>query len=143
LNGEVLVTDTDASRVNGDADAWTPPGVEVRYAAPRSSAYAAIVSLYGEHDLDSHDTIATALEPIVGDVLLDLSDCQFIDSTVVGAIIAKSRELQHAGHRLELVAPRSNAHVTRVLDVIGMRALLTVHERAPVALSRRAPTIIA
>jgi hypothetical protein len=68
---EVLVTDTDAFPPGAEADAWMPPGVEVRYASPRSSDYAAIVSLYGEHDLDSHDTIAQALEPIDGDLLVE------------------------------------------------------------------------
>jgi anti-anti-sigma factor len=76
-------------------------------------------------------------------VLVDLTDCQFIDSTVVGAIIAKSQQLQREGHHLELVAPRSNAHVTRVLDVVGMRTFLKVHERLPYASGTRAPTIIA
>ena len=125
--------DTAAFPPGGDPDPWTPPGVEVRYASPRSSAFAAIVSLYGEHDLDSHETIAQALEPIDGDVLVDLSDCRFIDSSTINALIAKSQRLRRAGHRLELVAPTSNAHVARVVEVVGMRSFLTVHERSPVA----------
>jgi anti-anti-sigma factor len=137
------VTDTDASPPGGEVESWTPPGVEVRYASSRSAAFAAVVSLYGEHDLDSRETITQALDPIVGDVLVDLTECQFIDSTVVGAIIAKSLQLQHEGYRLELVAPRSNAHVTRVLDVVGMRAFLKVHERLPYAGGTSAPTISA
>jgi len=137
------VTDTDAYQQGAEPEAWTPPGVEVRYASPRSAAFAAVVSLYGEHDLDSLETLMHALEPIVGDVLVDLTDCRYIDSTVVGVIITKSRELGREGHILELVAPRSNAPVTRVLDVIGMRTLLKVHERVPFAKEAGAPTIIA
>ena len=133
--------DIAASPPSGDPDPWTPPGIEVRYASPGSSVFAAIVSLYGEHDLDSHETVTQALEPIDGDVLVDLSDCRFIDSTTVNALIAKSQQLQRRGHRLELVAPTSNAHVARVVEVVGMRSFLTVHERSPVGEGRRARTV--
>jgi anti-anti-sigma factor len=137
---EVLVTDTDAFPPG--AEAWMPPGVEVRYASPRSADFAAIVSLYGEHDLDSHDTIAQALEPIDGDLLVDLTDCRFIDSSAVNAILAKSQQLQHRGHRLELVAPTYNLHVARIVEVVGLRTFLTVHERSPVAAGALTPTIV-
>ena len=137
------MTDTHASPPGAMADAWTPPGVEVRYASPRSADFAAIVSLYGEHDLDSHDTIAQALEPIDGDVLVDLTGCRFIDSSAVNAILAKSQQLQRRGHRLELVAPTYNVHVARIVEVVGLRTFLTVHERPPLATDRRAPMIIA
>jgi anti-anti-sigma factor len=140
---EVLVTDTDAFPPGAEAEAWMPPGVEVRYASPRSADFAAIVSLYGEHDLDSHDTIAQALEPIDGDVLVDLTDCRFIDSSAVNAILAKSQQLQHRGHRLELVAPTYNVHVARIVEVVGLRTFLTVHERSPLAARTHAPTVMA
>jgi anti-sigma B factor antagonist len=125
------VTDTDASPPSEPCAAWTPPSVEVQYAPPGFPGYAAIVALHGEHDLDTHRAILDALEPIFGDVLLDLSRCPFIDSTVIGVIVSRAQVLRREGHHLELVVPPSNAHVARVVDIVGLRSFLTVHPSAP------------
>jgi anti-anti-sigma factor len=65
--------------------------------------------------------------------LLDLSACEFIDSTVIGVVLAKSGDLAREGRRLELVVPAANRSVTRVVDVVGLRTLMTVHDRMPTA----------
>jgi anti-anti-sigma factor len=124
-----LPVDPETPRATG-ADGRTPT-VEVRYAAESVPGYEALVSLGGEHDLASSDELRATLEPILGNVLVDLTRCEFIDSTVIGVLLAKQKDMQREGRRLDLVVPRENAAVARVIDVVGMRGLLTVHERLP------------
>jgi anti-anti-sigma factor len=95
------------------------------------AGYAAIVMLRGEHDLATSDELVAALAPIAGNMLVDLSACEFVDSTVIGALISKSAALGRDGYRLELFVPAANAIVTRVIDVVGLRTLITVHEELP------------
>jgi anti-anti-sigma factor len=125
------VTDTETSPPCGAPATWTAPSVSVHYSPARYPAFAAFVELRGEHDLDSHEAIENALRPIFGDVLMDLSACPFIDSTVIGVLVTRAQELRREGHRLELIVPAENRHVARVIDLVGMRSLLTVHEHAP------------
>jgi anti-sigma B factor antagonist len=105
--------------------------IEIELRPVRALGYAALVSLAGEHDLATSDELVAALAPLAGNVLVDLSTCEFIDSTVIGAVIAKSADLARDGHRLELVVPPANRIVTRVVDVVGLRALVTVYEQVP------------
>ena len=125
------MTDTETSPPCGDSASWTPPSVAVHYYPPRFPGFVALVELYGEHDLDTHESIENALRPIYGDVLIDLTACSFIDSTVVGVIVTRTQELRREDHRLELIVPAENRHVARVVDLVGLRTYLTVHEQAP------------
>jgi anti-anti-sigma factor len=104
------------------------PTVEVELVR---AGYAAVVSLHGEHDLATRDQLIDALAGIFGNVLVDLSDCPFIDSTVIVALIAQMQELEREGHRLDLVVPPGNASIARIVDVVGMRDLVIVHESIP------------
>ena len=54
---------------------------------------------------------------------------------MIGVLIAKSAELVREGHRLELVVPSSNQIVSRVVQVVGLRTLMTVYEQVPTAAS--------
>ena len=64
------------------------PDVEV---APEfDPGYAATVLLRNEHDLASSEGIASVLAPILGNVLVDLSECEFMDSTVISVLLKKS-----------------------------------------------------
>ena len=97
----------------------------------RAPSYAAIVSLRGEHDLRSSLAIREALESIEGDVLVDLSRCGFMDSSVVGTLLRTSQERARAGHRLDLLVPPENRIVARAIEIASLRELLTVHEQLP------------
>ena len=69
----------------------------------------AIVGLSGECDLTTRDALADALRRASDQpgtvVLVDLSECSFIDSTVIGAIALSHKALAEQGRRLELVIP--------------------------------------
>jgi anti-anti-sigma factor len=126
------VPSSDRARSNADPTP-TSPAIEVELSPPGVAGYAAIVSLNGEHDLAMSDELVATLAPIDGNLLIDLSACEFIDSTVIGAVIAKSIELARAGSRLELIVPAANGVVTRVIDIVGLRTLMTVHDQLPSA----------
>jgi anti-sigma B factor antagonist len=92
-----------------------------------------VVTLGGDHDVASRDAIADAFS-VAGtgrDLLVDLSECTFIDSSVIGVLLACAQRLRGAGHRLELVVPADNEAIVRVLEIVDIASLVTVHERRP------------
>ena len=110
-------------------DSRAPIRVELRPHC--ADGYAAVVSLCGEHDLATSGAIHTALAPLEGDVLVDLAECDFIDSRVIGELLEKYEDLRREGHRLDLLVPPGRTSVRRIVDVIGLGTLLTVHDALP------------
>jgi anti-sigma B factor antagonist len=108
-----------------------PDDVQVEVRPARAPQYAAIVSLHGEHDLATAPALRNALAPLFGDVLVDLSDCTFIDSTVIGALIGAAQELQREGHALAIVVPPENSNVARTLEIVRINELVRVHPQIP------------
>ena len=104
--------------------------IEVDFAPDGVSPYAAVVKLCGEHDLATRDELQAALAPLYGAVLLDLSECEFVDSTVIGLMLRKSQELGRDGHRLELVV-LPGSHVERALEIVDIQQFLTIHGSVP------------
>ena len=64
-------------------------------------------------------------------MLVDLSDCSFIDSTVIGSLIAAFQELEREGYTLSLVVPPENASVARTLEIVRIGELIEIHPRVP------------
>jgi len=101
-------------------------GVAVDFAQPGI----AVVSLFGEHDLGGKQRLSDALAAagVRRNVLVDLSACTFIDSSVIGALFAARSQLAERGGRLELVIPPEATAVRRVADLTMLGSLLTIHE---------------
>jgi anti-anti-sigma factor len=80
-------------------------------------------TLHGELDLASYEMISATLGPMfeaTGDVVLDLSDVTFIDSSAIRLFVRLQESRNDTGVvRLRGAAP----HVARVLDVAGVRDL--------------------
>jgi anti-anti-sigma factor len=96
-----------------------------------------VVSLRGECDLTTRDALTQALKqssdqpgPVV---LVDLSGCSFIDSTVIGAIALAHRTLGDQGRRIELVIPPERQAVRRIIELSGLEAFFSIHESLPAA----------
>jgi anti-anti-sigma factor len=106
-----------------------PPDVEIGLAP--TSDYEATVVLRNEHDLRTIRGIEATLAPIHGNVLVDLSACDFMDSTVIAALIRKSQQLEPHGLRVDLVVPPENANVMRIVEIVGLRAVLDVYDSQP------------
>jgi anti-anti-sigma factor len=104
--------------------------IEVDFAPAGVSPYAAVVKLCGEHDVATRDELTGALAPLYGDLLLDLSECEFIDSSVIALVLRKSQELTRDGHRIELVV-EAGSNVERALQIVDIRQFLTIHDQRP------------
>ena len=99
------------------------PGIDVH----TSHEGVAVVALRGEHDLASRDELAAALEragAAVPLVVVDLSECAFIDSTVIAVIVTACARVQAEGRRLALVIPQTGGIVARTAELSGLRSLV-------------------
>jgi anti-anti-sigma factor len=104
----------------------TAPAVEVDFRQPGI----ALVKLRGEHDLSKEQVLTEALADASDqlNVLVDLSECTFIDSSVIAVLFVACEKLNERGGRIELVIPPEASTVHRVATLTGLPALLRVHE---------------
>jgi anti-anti-sigma factor len=91
---------------------------------------AAVVSLHGEHDLESQARVATALAAAGTSrtVFADLSACTFADSSVITALLRAARAMEDRGGTLELVVAPEARTIRRTLEIMGLVGILTVHD---------------
>jgi anti-sigma B factor antagonist len=89
------------------------------------------VSVRGELDLstapDLEGPLEQALESGDGSVLIDLSQCEFIDSTGIALIVRAWQRLQSGGNGRALVICSQNDQVRRVLEITGLELSIPVH----------------
>ncbi|MET9427280.1 MULTISPECIES: STAS domain-containing protein [unclassified Streptomyces] len=94
-----------------------------------------VLHISGELDLVSSPVIRRRVHDAVAagrhDVVLDLSEVLFCDSSGVGVLIAARRLLHSCRGRLRLILPARGAvegsHVNRVLAALGVRRLFAVY----------------
>jgi anti-anti-sigma factor len=100
------------------------------------SADTSIVTLHGEHDLGSVSQLAVALSVAAAcpNLLVDVTDSNFIDSSVIGAFLRAARKAHRRGGALELVVPEGGI-ARRTLDLAGVPALLRFHETRRAAMA--------
>lgn len=97
-----------------------------------------VLHICGELDLVSSPVVRQSVHDAVAegrhDVLLDLSDVFFCDSSGVGVLIASRRLMKSCGGRLRLILPARGAedgsHVNKVLAALGVRRLFEVYPDA-------------
>jgi anti-anti-sigma factor len=81
----------------------------------------------GEVDVVAARQLAAALRALVGapgaDVVVDLTDVTFIDSTGLGAIVATRRRLTRQGIALHVIAP-AGSPARRTIDLAGLAGVL-------------------
>jgi anti-anti-sigma factor len=117
-----------------DVPAFQVPTIEVRSPQP----HAALVVLAGEHDLYSADEVQKAFDQslaVCDHLIVDLSAAEFIDSTIVAALLRAMRNATELGCMFNVVSGTAPA-VERILEVAGVVALLNIVptvERALVA----------
>ena len=101
-----------------------------------------VISVRGELDLNTAPELEGPLEEVLADpaaqVLLDLSGCEFIDSTGV-ALVVRSWQRHDAaagnggGGRLVLCCP--SAQVKRLLEITGVGQAIPTHDARDNALA--------
>src|SRR5437879_1684097 len=85
-----------------------------------------VLRLIGEHDLSTVPAITESFSLIAASgttVVADLSDASFIDSSVIGTLIAHIRPGEH----LLLVAPLAGT-AGRLLNLVGVEARIPIFE---------------
>jgi anti-sigma B factor antagonist len=116
----------------GSTTGTEKPRVEV----DRSEPAAGIVVLRGEHDEYTALKLQLALAGLLEEgraVVVDLTETTFVDSTVVGVLLAAREQAEARGTKLLLVMDEATGPaVRRLFDLAGLRSVL------PAADSRRA-----
>jgi anti-anti-sigma factor len=114
-------------------DRSLPGSVESGHYAPGL----AFVRLRGEHDLFSEATLTSALDRAVehSNVLVDLSECTFMDSTVITLLIRAAQAAEARGERLVLAIPPGQTAVARVAQIVHLGEFMPVYSSTDEALA--------
>ena len=109
-----------------DAQPTAPQSLEVQFKLPGI----ALVQLRGEHDLSGKEALAEALARASDqlNVLVDLSECTFMDSSVLGVLIPAGQDIKQRGGRLELVIPPEATTASRIATITRLNEFLRIHE---------------
>jgi anti-sigma B factor antagonist len=120
---------TDRSDHAGDLlDGSGPPPGPVTIEVVSDTA--AVVTLEGDHDVASRGAIADAFNVAATgrDLLVDLTECTFIDSTIIKLLLQTMRALEEKDGRLEIVIDvDSHGHVARVAELMGIADVIPTH----------------
>lgn len=89
------------------------------------------ISVRGELDLSTAPELEGALDQALesgeGSVLIDLSECEFIDSTGIALIVRAWQRLHGGDNGRALVICSQNNQVRRVLEISGLELSIPVH----------------
>lgn len=101
-----------------------------------------VIALRGDHDLSTKPQLVAALarlrrEPQAA-IVLDLRQCTFVDSTIIGTILASRRRVSSHERNVSVVLPDDTSYVYRALSVIGLRDLVPAHVSVEAALAAAA-----
>jgi len=95
-----------------------------------------IVRVVGELDLSTHERLGEELKSIASAgsaIAIDLSSCDFIDSSGIRALLIGRQAAEDSGGTLALAAAKPQ--VVRILDVTGVASALPIHASAEEALA--------
>jgi anti-sigma B factor antagonist len=95
---------------------------------------AVVVRVEGELDLATSGSFEKALAPLEtgGQLVIDLTECTFLDSSAMRLLVAAARAAEESGGKVSLVA--SDPGILRVLEIVAVDTLLPVHESLDSAL---------
>lgn len=95
------------------------------------------VGVVGELDSSSLPRLEQVLDRVfaaeAGDVVVDLSECSYIDSTGLGVLVGASKRLADSGTRVALVS--SDRNLRRLLEVTCLSKVFTIHRTRAHALA--------
>ena len=97
------------------------------------------ISVRGELDLSTAPELEAPLEQTLesgeGSVLIDLCQCEFIDSTGIALIVRAWQRLDGGGDGRSLVLCSENDQVRRVLEITGLELSIPVLQTRDEALN--------
>ncbi len=88
-----------------------------------------VVVLRGEHDLSTAPDVRAHVEEAAGaggDVIVDLSEASFIDSSILGVLVAGYRSVTTGSRRFAVVAVPGSS-VTRLFDLVSVSDVIPIH----------------
>jgi anti-sigma B factor antagonist len=90
----------------------------------------ACVKLRGEQDLAGSPRLTEALAVASSrlNVLVDLSECTFMDSSVIAVFSRAGKKLGERGGRLELIIPPEALTLQRIASVSALSSMVPIHE---------------
>jgi anti-sigma B factor antagonist len=97
-----------------------------------------VVTVNGEADMYGAPQLSAELDRLVADgardVIVDLLDVPFLDSTVLGVLLTASRRARSDGHELVLVS--DDPRVLRVFELTGLLGQFTFERSLASAVER-------
>jgi anti-sigma B factor antagonist len=100
---------------------------EIRTEKLRDGAY--VIALAGEVDLYTAPELKQQLLEVIDegakDVIVDLSETTFIDSTTLGVLVGGVKRLRPNGGRLSLVC--SDRNITKIFEITGLDKVFPIH----------------
>lgn len=100
-----------------------------------------VFTVHGELDMNTAPELEQALEVALADeeaaVMLDLSDCEFIDSTGIALIVRTWQRLDRDagnGGKGKFILCCVNHQVRRLLKITGVESSISLHEQRDAAL---------
>ena len=98
----------------------------------------AVIALRGDHDLSTRPQLLEAFRSLPRNpwsvVVIDLRQCTFVDSTIIGAILTAGRGDSRRVANVSVVMPDDTSYVYRALSIIGLRDLVPAHVSIEAAL---------
>ncbi|MCZ4498916.1 MAG: anti-sigma factor antagonist [Marmoricola sp.] len=127
LHGEVAAVFTT---LLGSRDASSPTSIEVRVRGE-----VVVVELHGELDIhlieDLRTTFLHVITPVSNQVVIDLGQTTFMDSIILGSLVAAQRRAAESGGWLRLAAPRPNVrHILQLTQLDQVFEVLDSTEEA-------------
>ena len=116
------------------------PGASLRFVAATEQLETGqpVVSVMGEVDLATARAFEQTLLDVAADpgdeVIVDLSDCSFLDSWGLGALIATKGRLEHSNRRMALVL--TNPNVMRIFQITRFDQRFAIYPTLAAALNR-------
>ena len=100
------------------------------------------ITVRGELDMNTAPQLEQALDEALADpqasIMLDLCECEFIDSTGIALIVRSWQRLDRAaggGGQGRLVLCSHNHQVRRLLKITGVESSISLHEQRVAALA--------
>jgi anti-sigma B factor antagonist len=88
-----------------------------------------VIALAGEVDLYTAPELKQQLIEVIGagakEVVVDLTDTTFIDSTTLGVLVGGVKRLRPNGGKLSLVC--SDKNITKIFEITGLDKVFPIH----------------
>jgi anti-sigma B factor antagonist len=95
-----------------------------------------VIALSGEVDLYTAPEFKQQLLEVIGkggtDVVVDLTDTTFIDSTTLGVLVGGVKRLRPNGGQLSLVC--SDRNITKIFEITGLNKVFDIYESRDAAI---------